>query len=103
MRVRYDEARNAKPWVPFPSMSNLQAATSDDTHRPPFLPTLGTKLVFDISHLPQPLGRMRAFKALNQAYVVFHVDFVQFRLSNKNEGVVQSDLTLRIPCMARQC
>jgi len=56
------------------------------------------QLVFDISHLPQFFGRTEAFKALNQAYVVFHVDFVQLRLSLQNEGVVQSDLALGISC-----
>lgn len=56
------------------------------------------QLVFDISHLPQLFGRTEAFKALNQAYVVFHVDFVQLRLSLQNEGVVQSDLALGISC-----
>jgi len=54
------------------------------------------QFVFNISHLSQFFGRTEASMALNQAYVVFHVDLVQLKLSLQNEGVFQCDLTLGI-------
>jgi hypothetical protein len=58
------------------------------------------QLVFDIARLLRVFGRTlaEAFKVLNQAYVAFHVDFAQLRLSSQNEGVVHCDLALGTSC-----